>query len=149
MVGTPSTTPAPSVTFLPQLLSRTSLRRLPPNTHTHTQQPSPHLPRLWAWTLFAGRVIPVIGAQYVQHLHYFSSLHSRKTICTPPLPPQLHAVAPANHVCSAAHCLLAVILPVITLLRSRIQSKPAAARSADHHILPFSGANVFLLPSLW
>lgn len=66
-------------------------------------------------------------------------------------PPRLHAVAPANHICSAAHCLLAAILPVITLLRSRIQSRPAAARPADHHILPplfSSGANVFLLPSL-
>lgn len=46
----------------------------------------------------------------MQHLHYFSSLHSRKTICTP----DCTLFAPAFPAWS--HCLLAAILPVIMLL---------------------------------
>lgn len=50
--------------------------------------------------------------------------------------PRPHAVAPTNHISSVEHCLLAAILPVITPSPSRIESKPAAAKSPDSHIHP-------------
>lgn len=87
----------------------------------------------------------------MQHLHYFSSLHSRKTICTP-----------TAHCCSHKPHFQCGTLPAGSNPAcyypspSRIQSKPAATRSPDYYILRLpslrqevcsSGANIILFPS--
>lgn len=113
IVCTLLTTPALSVTFLPELLSRTSMRPLP--FHSTSQPP----PSLWVRrSLLAGLLLLLE--------HSMSSICIISHHCTAErqYAPRLHTVAPTNHISSVEHCLLAAILPVITLLHPESSQNP-------------------------